>query len=191
MNFLKMKQKGKPKGKGKGKGKGKTKKKAGYSRFDFDLKKPKLSMKTEAPTVYYSHVTDETVNLHATKLMPKTDKLNFIDPKAVEIFPKATPRLKLIVEHLGSDVPKKAIDPKIFMGIGILVVFVILGIVIFENQVVAPQAQKDRDFQLQLLQHAGNQTQVQELIDQYKKQGGGGGLFNFQPINPLAPHPVT
>jgi len=185
----------------KNKSKGKKKGKSGYHKYDVDLKlktpafnfKPSgfMSRKPNVP-IYYKHVSEETINLHATKLMPKTEKLAFIDPKAVEVFPKATPRLKVIVEHLGSNLPKKPIDPRVFMGIGILVIFVVMGIVIFNSQVIAPADAKEKEFELRLIENAGNQTAINEILQQYKEAKGasGGGLFDFKVMNPLQPPPV-
>lgn len=153
------------------------------------IPKPKmpsiLARKPKAEPVIYRHVSNETINLHASKLMPKDSKLQFIDPKAVELMTKATPRVKLIVEAMSKPVQKKSIDPRILIGAGVMAVLVIIGLTILYSQVIEPANKAQQAYDLQVLMHGGNATGIP------KPNGGTGGLFQFKPINPFEPPPGT
>jgi len=146
------------------------------------IEKPKLSVfrKEKALPVVYRHVKNETINLQAGSLMPKSDKILFIDPKAVEMMPKATPRVKLIFEHMSMPVKKKPIDPRLLIGVAIMSVIVIIGITILYSNVISPADKAQKAYDLEVLRNGGNTTGITKP---------GGSLFKFEPPNPFAPMP--
>ncbi len=139
------------------------------------FRKPKLE-----PAIYV-HVIDETINLQAHSLMPNSDKLNFIDPKAVALPTKTVPAMKGVLEQMSRPMQKKSIDPRVLIGIGIAVVMAAIGLVIIYNSIIVPQQNAERSYQAQILANGGNATGIVKP---------GGGLFKFEPPNPFAPCPT-
>lgn len=155
------------------------------------FKMPKITVLPERKKpepIQYNHVSDETINLHASRLLPKSEKLLFIDPKAVELPVKATPKLKVIVESMSKPVKKSNWSPQLLIGIAIMLVITVIGLTILYNSLIKPAAEADREFQLQWQEQCAANPETCALSP--PPSNSGGGLFNFQPPNPFAPPPT-
>jgi len=141
-----------------------------------------LSRKPMPLITNFSHVSEETINLQAGNLMPRSDKLLFIDPKAIELPIKAAPKMRVIIEHMSKPVQKKPIDPRLLIAIGIMAVMAVIGLTVLYSQVIEPAQKAEREYNLKVLQNGGNATGL-------GKAPGSGGLFQFQPPNPFGPPP--
>lgn len=153
-------------------------------------KAPKIGLKLSLPMgkpkaekTTFNAVSSETVNLHASNILPKSEKLMFVDPKAVELDAKATPAMRHVIEQMSRPVQaKKSIDPKVMIGIGIAFAIAMIGLVIFYNQVIEPANAKQRAYELEVMRNGGNMTGI--------TPPSGGGLFKFEPPNPFVPCPT-
>lgn len=148
------------------------------------LPKPKKFGKGKPPAVYYPS-SEETIDLHVSTVMPNSDKLLFIDPKAMELTSRAAPRMKFLVEHMATVPPKKSIDPRLLMGIGVMFVIVVIGLVILYNSWIKPAQEAELNYQREIIRNGGNATGI--------AKPNGGGLFNFgewQPPNPFTKCPT-
>jgi hypothetical protein len=158
------------------KSKGKSKKHGGIlSKASKKKAKPKPFIVTDS--------TKETLNLHATKIMPKDDRLYFNDPKAVELPIKIVPRLKVIVEAMSTNV-KKPMRPYIVYAIA--AVIGVMAIAILYSAVIQPSQDSAHKRALEFLEECTRLNQTDCTTATLPSGGGGGGLFDFKPINPLS-----
>lgn len=142
--------------------------------------------KAEKPPIKYTKI-DTTINLHASKLMPKDERLNFIDPKTVELPIKIVPRLKTVVEAMSSSVKKQ---PRPLLTYAIVGIIASIALVIVYSQIIEPSQQADREFLLQWQEQCAAQNMTNcsvPSISPTETGGRGGGLFQFELINPLQP----
>lgn len=163
-------------------GNGKAKKKTGLLTKAGRKPKPKPFKVTAS--------AKETLNLHATKIMPKDERLYFNDPKAVELPIKIVPRLKLIVEAMSTNV-KKPMRPYIIYAIA--GVIAVLAISILFSAVITPQQDQSHKRTIELLEECArlNMTNCNVAVSPAAGGDGGGGLFDFKPINPFQPPDFT
>lgn len=133
---------------------------------------------------------EQTINVHASKMMPKDERLNFVDPKTVELPIKLVPRLKVTIEAMGSSV-KKPMRP--WLVYGIVGIIAALAISIVYSQIIQPQQEAEYKFQLDLQKQCAAQNSTNCIVPNVSPNGAngvggnGGGLFNFKLINPLQP----
>lgn len=148
-----------------------------------------LPERKKAEPIQYNHVSDETINLHASRLLPKSDKLLFIDPKAIELPVKATPKLKVIVESMSKPVKKSNISPQLLIGIGIMLVITVIGLTILYNSVIRPADEANKEFILEWQAQCAADPEACKNLSAPPSNNAGGGLFKFELPNPLAPPP--
>jgi len=136
----------------------------------------------ERDQVVYEPVINETINLQAHALMPNSEKLLFIDPKAIALTISGVPAMKQALENMSRPIaPKKPIDPKLLIGIGIMAFIVAISLVVIYNSWIAPAQAAERAYDLKVRQNGGNTTGIDRP---------GGGLFHFELPNPMAPCPT-
>lgn len=141
----------------------------------------------EKPPIKYEKV-NQTINLHASKLMPKDERLNFVDPKTAELPIKVIPRLKVYAEAMSSSTRK---PPKPLLTYALVAVIASIAITIVYTQVFQKQQNAEHEFLLdwQKACIAAGQT-LEECNPPQRSQlptgqAGGGGLFDFKLINPF------
>jgi hypothetical protein len=146
--------------------------------------------KAEKPPINYKKI-NTTRNLHASKFMPKDERLNFIDPKTVELPIKIVPRLKAVVEAMSASV-KKPMRPWLTYAVGGIIASIAL--VIVYNQIIAPQQDAEHEFLLKWQEQCAAQNMTNCAVPTVPNapgaaggSGGGGGLFDFKLVNPLQP----
>lgn len=142
--------------------------------------------KDEKPPIKYTKIPT-TINCHASKLMPKDERLNFIDPKTVELPIKIVPRLKTVVEAMSSSVKKPQRPLLTYAIVGIIAS---IALVIVYSQIIEPSQQADREFLLQWQEQCAAQNMTNcapPTIPTGQGSGQDGGLFKFELINPLEP----
>lgn len=126
----------------------------------------------------FEHETDETISLQPSGILPKSDKLQFIDPHAVALPNKAIPREKFIIEQMSRPVKKSQIP---YIMIGIMAIVAMIALSILYERVIEPAQEAERAYNLEVMKNGGNATGIA------KPQQGS--LFQFNPVNPFAGRP--
>jgi len=144
----------------------------GHKKFSFSRNKIDYSK--------YEPESEETINLHTSGILPRSDKLQFIDPQAVALPNKAIPREKHIIEQMSKPVKRAPIP---FIMIGLMLIVAMIALSILYDRVIEPAQDAERAYNLEVLKNGGNSTGI-------AKPSGGGGLFQFNPVNPFAPRPT-
>lgn len=142
--------------------------------------------KAEKPPIKYEKI-HQTVNLHASKLMPKDERLNYVDPKTAELPIKVIPRLKVYAEAMSSSTRK---PPKPLLTYAIVAVIAAIALTIVYTQIFQKAQQSEQDFLLAWQKQcaAMGDTECEPPQRSALPTGqAGGGLFDFKLINPLEP----
>lgn len=125
----------------------------------------------------FEHVSNETVNLHVSGILPQSDKLRFIDPQAVALPNKAIPRVKVVLDAMSKSVKKNPIP---YLAIGIMAIVAAIALSIVYDRIIEPAQDAERQYNLEVQRRGGNTTGLEKPES----------LFQFNPINPFAPPPT-
>jgi hypothetical protein len=128
---------------------------------------PLLKRKVQEPE-HYLQVSKATIDLHASTILPKHEKLRFIHPKALEIPNIGFKREKVILEMMSSAVRKA---PLPVFTIVLILMFGAVAMAIIYDQVIEPWMDKSIEVQ--------EKIQRGELPPDAKPPS----LFNFQVPN--------
>jgi len=147
------------------------------------IKPPKTSLSimggsSKVDYTKFEHVSNETVNLHVSGILPASDKLRFIDPQAVALPNKAIPRLKVILDAMSKNIKK---SPLPWIAIGVMAIIAAIALSIVYDRIIEPAQDAERAYQLELQSRGGNATGLEKPES----------LFQFNPINPFAKPPES
>ena len=105
-----------------------------------------------APKPDFEPEIDETLNIYASTVLPKT---TFNDPKAVDNVIKAFHEDKIGIDEMSTSINKMRIDPRIIIACAI---FIPIGLMLFYQGVVSPAVAAEQAYNIKLIQNGGNIT---------------------------------